>query len=256
MIVNNSNFRKRNYSNKVSGLGLYDPTFLYSAPSGLINYANPITSSPSSSSGPASYVAPTLLGAPACSSGDPWVANSSACIQLLLSNQQKDMSANLDANRAVFLQNCNRDWLMNDQRYSELKMERPRNDCSERSFGQTPTTLFANANPGIDWSNVPHDLTQVVNGGIPPVNVNMNANQATQVTQVTANKTKSQSQQMSEQVSALDKVGSGNFDISSISNLTSSFGGDVSVLGFDIPIWAIGAVVIGGGIFLASRSGH
>lgn len=106
---------------------------------------------------PAVYHAPVMVGAPQCSSGPSMFT--SECITQLLANQQQDMAAASAANRAVFLQNCNRDWSANDGVFANLHLPRPRNDCAERGFGLTL--------PGSTGSYVgtPNDRTPIGGGG-------------------------------------------------------------------------------------------
>ncbi len=108
---------------------------------------------------PATYVAPNYVPTPACASGPSMFT--SECIAQVLAAQQQNMAANNDANRAVFVADCNRDWAMNAENYQNLGLQVPPNDCAYRGYGQTipgisPTGSYSGYLPGtpqdiIDW---------------------------------------------------------------------------------------------------------
>jgi len=110
---------------------------------------------------PATYVAPPSIPVPACSQDTRpgGAAFSAECIAQVQAAQQARMAADNQANRAVFVANCNRDWEANAVRYRELGMEVPPNDCEYRGYGQTlpgTTGSYTGYLPGtpqaiIDW---------------------------------------------------------------------------------------------------------
>jgi hypothetical protein len=114
-----------------------------------------------SASGPATYVAPTSTTPPACTQDTRpgGAAFSAECQAQLQAYQQAQMAADNAANRAVFVENCNRDWQANAVRYQELGMAVPPNDCAYRGYGQTlpgTTGSYAGYLPGtpqeiLDW---------------------------------------------------------------------------------------------------------
>jgi hypothetical protein len=113
------------------------------------------------SSGPATYVAPTSVAPPACTQDTRpgGAAFSAECQAQLQAYQQARMAADNAANRAVFLENCNRDWQANAAQYQALGMEVPPNDCAYRGYGQTlpgTTGSYTGYLPGtpqaiLDW---------------------------------------------------------------------------------------------------------
>jgi hypothetical protein len=102
--------------------------------------AGPAASS-SSSGIPAAgvFVEPTVQAALNCvdpASGMPYF--SPDCVNENLRREAANNAARAAANRAVFVQNCNRDWTMNADQYRALGMPVPPNDCEYRGYGQVP----------------------------------------------------------------------------------------------------------------------
>jgi len=225
-------------------MGIYDPSFLYSAPPGLVEFnktpyvtSTNLDGSQSVTGGnviyntpivnqPAQYIAPKLLGAPECSSGPSMFTQE--CIDVLLANQQKDMGSQNKSNYDVFLANC-------------LNTFPQPTDCYQRTFGMTPVGGYTGSYVG----NVPVGVdAQKFITGIPN-------SQAIQIPVKS-----SQAEQTKQIVNANEKVGSGNITVGGqdISSIVDQVSAPVSVMGFDIPVWAIGVAVVGG-LFVVSKMG-
>lgn len=256
MIVDNSNARRRVRSRGMNGLGLYDPSFLYSAPPGLVTFnktpfvtqKNPDGSSSvtggniiygSPVNQPASYVAPTLLGAPQCSSGPFGTSTSDACIAQLLQNEAHDLGLQADANYHVFLANC-------------LNTFPQPTDCYQRTFGLTPAGGFTGSFQG----DVPKGVNAeaFITGMSPTIPVPGRGSGGSGGS-VAPPKT-SQSEQTKQQVDASTKVGSGNITVGghNISSIVDTISEPVTIAGVDIPLWGIGIAVVGG-LVLVSKFG-
>lgn len=134
------------------GDGEINPTTIWTPSTGFIDPSYGGTA-------PATYVAPNYVPVPACASGPTMFT--AECIAQVLAAQQANMAADLAANRAVFVANCNNDWAANAAQYQALGMAVPPNDCEYRSYGQTlpgttgSTTAYLPGTPQeiIDWRN-------------------------------------------------------------------------------------------------------
>jgi hypothetical protein len=181
---------------------------------------------------PATYVAPSTIALPACTQDTRpgGAAFSSACINLLLANQSANMGqANL-SNYDVDLANC-------------LNTFPQPTNCYERTFGLTPVGGYTGG-VNILTPNAQQFIT-----GIAPIIAPPLASTATPTAiQNQVNKTPPVAQQL---VMASGSAGSGG--IIDTSSITSALGGDVSVMGYQIPIWAIGIAVVGGLVLLGGR---
>lgn len=86
------------------------------------------------------YQAPAHVPVPACiqDTRPGGAAFSGECQAQLRAANDANIAADAGANRAVFVQNCNRDWQANAERYRQLGMAVPPNDCDYRGYGLTP----------------------------------------------------------------------------------------------------------------------
>lgn len=236
MIVDNRNFQSKEYSqvkrrglrglgagNSVNATTMWTPNAGFFATPGKVETAANFT--PASTS---------LLGAPKCSSSAEMFTDE--CIQVLLANQQHDMGVNNLNNYNVFLANC-------------LNSFPQPKDCYQRTFGLTPVggytgSFVADTPIGVDTQKF---ITGFASTDKAISNIHSDAKIPSQ----------SQQEQTKQQSQAASKVGSGNITIGGkdISSLTDSLTGDVSILGMDIPIWALG-LAAAGVLFVVGRGGN
>lgn len=258
MIVANRHYRERNFvvganalkamSASLRGLGAFD----YSAITDC-SMLTPFQQSQAPQCGggsgaslaPATYVAPTLATPSNCidpASGLPFFTPD--CVNANLATQASNNALSSEANRAVFLANCNTAWLMNDQRYAELNLPRPANDCESKTFGQ----VFSSSGP-MSFASI-----TAATDLIPSV---ASSNLQVQNYQTTAAPTQSVAQQQQTQSSAgggNSATGSGPIDLTSVTDKVKEISsGSVHLLGYDVPYLAIAAGV--GLLFLVGGKG-
>ncbi len=117
------------------GLGLdpssINPTTIWTPTTGYLGTAGDLSTALT----PATYVPPGYVPVPACASGPTMFTQE--CIDQVLAAQQANMALATSANYDVFRANCETDWYANAQRYTDLGLPVPVNDCAQRTYGLT-----------------------------------------------------------------------------------------------------------------------
>src|SRR5579872_2839592 len=152
-----------------------NPTTIWTPSTGFLAVAGNINSGVSQPT----FQAPIFTAAPACSSGPAATADSAACIQQLLANQQGNMNAENAANYAYDLQTCEANYNENLAAYQADGVTPPPNTCASDTFGLTPTVSggytgsTTGPQPQLNTASCPAGQTIGPNGvcQVPVVNV-------------------------------------------------------------------------------------
>ena len=152
-----------------------NPTTMWTPSTGFLAVAGNINSGVTQPT----FQAPQFTPPPACSSGPATTADSAACIQQLLANQQGNMNAENAANYAYDLQTCEANYNENLAAYAADGITPPPNTCMSDTFGITPTVSggytgsTTGAQPQLNTASCPQGQTIGPNGvcQIPTVNV-------------------------------------------------------------------------------------
>lgn len=233
MIVDNANFRRRNFQassrSRHAGMGLVDPgvnsTTIWTRSTGFLTTPGVVTAADYNTGTPG-YESPTLMGPPACSlDPNPFVSSSGECIAQLLANQQKDMGQRNNSNYNVDLFNC-------------LNQFPQPSNCHERTFGLTPVGGF---NGGLNI--LTPNAQQLVTGIVP-----------TAVAQLTSTPpTQTPTTQKAQQDVAGTSDGTGISNVAT--ELMNQAKGSIDILGMQIPIWALGVAGVGL-VFVVMKGGR
>jgi hypothetical protein len=205
---------------------------------------------------------------------------SSACVDRNGVTQQGNFAKSLSANRAAYIQQCNDNWIRNDQQFRALGLPSPANTCEGGSYGQ----VFSDSGPA-SYSGVV-SLTDL-NPAVAASNARVQQIQAQQMNNPNPtpaipqpHSPASQAQSMQDALAPLPRSGSsggsalppttavtvsnsnGGFlslpsdDEGGLSlpNMPQSFSEPINIWGNQVPAWMLGAAALAA-IFVFGGSG-
>lgn len=215
MIVDNSNVRNiRRRTPKFRGLGLYDPSYLYSAPAGLVTYET------------------TPFVTQVDSQGNTYTSGGNVIYPggpIINPQSQPQVTSVYDVPGLLL----------------------PYSNCLDSMGGSAGSGTEACVNRNLEIQQENFRRTAAYNAGTLVLPLSLAISTPTRIPTTSTPISSGQVEQTREMEEIDDSILSSDNMFVILDKITE----DVSIGGFDIPIWAIGLLAIGGVVFVASKSG-